>query len=111
MFGLQKLYEEATQVGSSAVGNIRTVASFCAEEKVMELHSQKCAVPVRLGMEHGLVSGAGFGMAVFFLYSVYAATYYAGARLVHAGEISFGEVFRVRLAISLCFLQLYMCIL
>lgn len=106
MFGLQKLYEEATQVGSSAVGNIRTVASFCAEEKVMELHSQKCAVPVRLGMEHGLVSGAGFGMAVFFLYSVFAATYYAGARLVHAGDISFGEVFRVRLTISFVLLEI-----
>lgn len=93
---MQKLYEDATQVGSSAVGNIRTVASFSAEEKVLELHSQKCAVPVRVGMEHGLVSGAGFGLAFFFMYSVFAASYYAGARLVHSGDITFGDVFRVR---------------
>lgn len=102
---MQKLYEDATRVACDSVGNIRTVASFCAEERVMELHRQKCGRPVRVGTEHGLLSGAGFGMAVFFLYSVYAASYYAGARLVHAGDITFGEVFRVRFSIPLplCF--------
>lgn len=97
----QKLYEDATQVASDAVGNIRTVASFCAEEKVMQLHRQKCALPVRLGMEHGLLSGTGFGMSLFFLYSVYAASYYAGARLVDAGDITFGEVFRVFIGLNM----------
>ncbi|KAL8480034.1 hypothetical protein ACS0TY_026822 [Phlomoides rotata] len=54
----KKLYEEATQVASDAVGNIRTVASFCAEEKVMELHHKKCEGPVKLTTRHGLLSGA-----------------------------------------------------
>ncbi|KAL2571925.1 hypothetical protein AAZV13_17G037100 [Glycine max] len=30
----KKLYEEASQVANDAVGNIRTIAAFCAEEKV-----------------------------------------------------------------------------
>ncbi|KAI3461135.1 hypothetical protein Pfo_017798 [Paulownia fortunei] len=97
----KKLYEDATQVASDAVGNIRTVASFCAEEKVMALHQEKCEGPVRLGIGQGLLSGAGFGMSLFFLYSVYAASYYAGARLVDAGKITFGEVFRVFLGLSM----------
>ncbi|XP_057789931.1 ABC transporter B family member 11-like isoform X3 [Salvia miltiorrhiza] len=97
----QKLYEDATQVASDGVGNIRTVASFCAEEKMMELHRQKCRLPVRVGTEHGLLSGAGFGMSIFFLYSVYAASYYAGARLVHAGNITFEQVFRVFIGLSI----------
>ncbi|KAL1552967.1 ABC transporter B member 11 [Salvia divinorum] len=97
----QKLYEEATQVASDGVGNIRTVASFCAEEKVMELHRRKCEQPVKLGTKHGLLSGAGFGMSVFFLYSVYAVSYYAGAQLVHAGHITFGEVFRVFIGLTM----------
>lgn len=100
----QNLYEDATQVASDSVGNIRTIASFCAEEKVIELYQQKCASPVRLGINHGLLSGAGFGMAAFFLYSVYAASYYAGARLVHSGNITFEEVFRVRFYPSTFFL-------
>ncbi|PIN17698.1 Multidrug/pheromone exporter, ABC superfamily [Handroanthus impetiginosus] len=97
----KKLYEDATQVASDAIGSIRTVASFCAEEKVMELHKEKCDAPVRLGIRQGLMSGAGFGMSLFFLYSVYAVSYYAGARLVDAGKITFGEVFRVFLGLSL----------
>lgn len=89
------MYEEATEVASDAVGNMRTVASFCLEEKVMEVHQNKCAGPVRLGIRHGLLSGAGFGMSFFLLYSVYAASYYAGARLVDARKITFADVFRV----------------
>lgn len=97
LFFLQKLYEDATQVACEAVGSIRTVASFCAEDKAMELYREKCKAPVRLGTKQGLISGAGFGLSLFFLYSVYAASYYAGAQLVDAGKIKFGEVFRVSL--------------
>ncbi|KAL0437193.1 UNVERIFIED_CONTAM: ABC transporter B family member 11 [Sesamum radiatum] len=98
---LQKLYEDATQVASDAIGSIRTVASFSAEEKVMKLHKEKCEGPVRIGIRHGLHTGAGFGMSLFFLYSVYAVSYYAGARLIEAGKITFGEVFRVFLGLSM----------
>ncbi|KAK4407429.1 ABC transporter B family member 11 [Sesamum angolense] len=97
----KKLYEDATQVASNAVGSVRTVASFCAEEKVMKLHQEKCEAPVRLGTRQGLLSGASFGMSLFFLYSVYAAGYYVGARLVDAGKINFGDVFRVFLGLSM----------
>ncbi|KAL0460938.1 UNVERIFIED_CONTAM: ABC transporter B family member 11 [Sesamum latifolium] len=97
----KKLYEDATQVASDAIGSIRTVASFSAEDKVMELHKEKCDGPVRIGIRHGLLSGAGFGMSLFFLYSVYAVSYYAGARLIEAGKITFGEVFRVFLGLSM----------
>ncbi|GKD92964.1 ABC transporter B family member 21-like protein, partial [Tanacetum coccineum] len=31
----KKMYEEASQIASDAVGSIRTVASFCAEEKLV----------------------------------------------------------------------------
>jgi hypothetical protein len=39
---MQMMYEEASQVANDAVGSIRTVASFCAEDKVMELYRKKC---------------------------------------------------------------------
>nr|QVT92368.1 ABC transporter [Salvia miltiorrhiza] len=97
----KKLYEEATQVASEAVGSIRTVASLCGEDKVAELYREKCRVPVRLGSKQGVVSGASFGLSLFLLYSVYAASYYAGARLVDAGKINFGDVFRVFLGLSM----------
>ncbi|XP_073301222.1 ABC transporter B family member 11-like isoform X2 [Primulina huaijiensis] len=97
----KKSYEEATQVAGDAIGSIRTVASFCAEVKILELHKEKCEVPLRLGTKQGLLSGAGLGISLFFLYSVYAVSYYAGARLVDAGKTTFGHVFRVFLGLSM----------
>lgn len=91
----QKLYEEASQVANDAVGNIRTVAAFCAEEKVMKLYHTKCAGPIQTGIRQGLVSGTGFGLSLFFLFSVYACSFYAGAKLVEKGKTSISDVFRV----------------
>ncbi|KAK7363394.1 hypothetical protein VNO77_05536 [Canavalia gladiata] len=91
----KKLYEEASQVANDAAGNIRTVAAFCAEEKVMELYQKKCVGPIQTGIRQGLVSGTGFGLALFFLFSVYACSFYAGARLVENGKASNSDVFRV----------------
>ena len=92
---MQKKYEEASQVANDAVGSIRTVASFCAEEKVMQLYQQKCEGPVNAGIREGLISGVGYGASFFLLFAVYATAFYGGARLVEDGQATFGEVFRV----------------
>lgn len=92
----QRMYEEASQVANDAVGSIRTVASFCAEEKVMKMYKKKCEGPMRTGIRQGIVSGIGFGVSFFVLFSSYAASFYAGARLVDDGKTTFDSVFRVK---------------
>lgn len=92
---LQTKYEEASQVATDAVGSIRTVASFCAEEKVMELYKNKCKGPEKAGMRQGLISGIGFGVSFFLLFNVYATSFYAGAQLIESGKTTFSDVFRV----------------
>ncbi|PKI36032.1 hypothetical protein CRG98_043607 [Punica granatum] len=91
----KKLYEEASQVASEAVGSIRTVASFCAEDRVMETYKQKCRGPIRTGIKQGLISGFFFGLSFFLLFSVYACCFYAAARLINDGKTTFSEVFLV----------------
>ena len=44
------MYEEASQIENDAVSSIRTVASFSAEEKVMDLYKKKCEGPLRAGI-------------------------------------------------------------
>lgn len=88
-------YEKASEVANDAVGNIRTVASFCAEEKVMEMYKNRCEGPMRSGIKQGLISGIGFGLSVSVLYLFYATSFYAGARLVEDGKATFSDVFRV----------------
>ncbi|KAF8086458.1 hypothetical protein N665_0625s0023 [Sinapis alba] len=94
-------YEEASQVASDAVGSIRTVASFCAEEKVVEMYKKRCEDSIKYGMKQGLVAGLGFGLSFFLRYSVYAACFYAGARLVKHGKTTFNDVFQVFLALTM----------
>ncbi|KAJ8650270.1 hypothetical protein MRB53_003293 [Persea americana] len=97
----KKKYEEASQVANDAVGSIRTVASFCAEDKVMALYKKKCEGPMKAGMKRGIVSGIGFGFSFFALFAVYAASFYAGARFVEDGKATFAEVFRVFFALTM----------
>uniref|UniRef100_A0A0A9BP17 Multidrug/pheromone exporter, MDR family, ABC transporter family n=1 Tax=Arundo donax TaxID=35708 RepID=A0A0A9BP17_ARUDO len=93
------MYEEATQVAHDAVGSIRTVASFCAEHKVMKTYNRKCKAPVRQGIRQGIVSGLGFGVSFFMLYSTYALCFYVRAKFMLDGKATFTEVFRVFFAL------------
>ncbi|GJV17415.1 ABC transporter B family member 21-like protein [Tanacetum coccineum] len=95
------MYEEASQVANDAVGSIRTVASFCAEEKVMKLYQDKCEGPKKSGIKQGLISGIGFGVSFALLFCMYGASFYAGARFVEAGITNFTDVFRVFFALTM----------
>ncbi|KAK1356740.1 p-glycoprotein 21 [Heracleum sosnowskyi] len=100
------MYEDASQVANDAVGSIRTIASFCAEEKVIELYKQKCEGPLRKGIRQGLISGIGFGMSFALLFLLYATCFYAGAQLVDDGKATFDEVFRVFFALTMASLSI-----
>ncbi|KAJ0842832.1 putative ABC-type xenobiotic transporter [Helianthus annuus] len=89
------MYEEASQVANDAVGSIRTVASFCAEEKVMKLYRNKCEGPRKTGIKQGIITGIGFGVSFLFLLCMYAASFYIGARFIESGITNFEDVFRV----------------
>ncbi|EPS57553.1 hypothetical protein M569_17264, partial [Genlisea aurea] len=89
------MYETASQVVNDAVGSIRTVASFCAEEKVIRMYEDCCKGPMMNGIRQGLICGAGFGYSFTALFLFYAAAFYAGSRLVAAGKADFRDVFRV----------------
>ncbi|GMI66694.1 P-glycoprotein 21, ATP-binding cassette B21 [Hibiscus trionum] len=100
------MYEEASQVANDAVGGIRTIASFCAEEKVMCLYRRKCQRPMKTGIRQGLISGIGFGVSSFLMYSVYATSFYAGAQLVENDHATFSDVFQVFFALTVASLAI-----
>ncbi|KAJ4788550.1 ABC transporter B family member 11 [Rhynchospora pubera] len=95
------MYEEASQIANDAVSGIRTVASFCMEQKVIETYNKKCDEPMKQGIRTGLVGGLGYGLSFLLFYFSYALCFYAGAKLVHKGEATFTEVFRVFFALVL----------
>lgn len=95
------MYEEASQVANDAVGSIRTVASFCAEEKVMDTYQKKCEGPMKYGVKQGMVSGFSFGLGSSANYLATAFIFWVGARLIEHGKATFGEVFKVFFALTM----------
>ncbi|KAH0838898.1 LOW QUALITY PROTEIN: hypothetical protein HID58_090577 [Brassica napus] len=83
-------YEEASQVASDAYKN---GCVFLCGGKVIEMYKKRCEDSIKSGMKQGLVAGLGFGLSFFVLYSVYAACFYAGARLVKDGRTTYNGVF------------------
>ncbi|XP_073103972.1 ABC transporter B family member 11 isoform X2 [Elaeis guineensis] len=96
----KKMYEDASQVASDAVGSIRTVASFCAEKRIMDTYEKKCKVPMKHGVRRGAISGFGFGFSNSVLYGTYALCFYVGAIFIHDGRASFTQVFMVYFALT-----------
>ncbi|KAH9313080.1 hypothetical protein KI387_028115, partial [Taxus chinensis] len=94
-------YEEATQIANDAVGSIRTVASFSAEDKVINLYNEKCSTPLKSGVKHGIITGLGLGFSSFVMFSQYSLSFWAGALLVKDGKTTFDNVFKVFSALSM----------
>ncbi|EAY98909.1 hypothetical protein OsI_20864 [Oryza sativa Indica Group] len=88
------MYEEASQVATDAIGSIRTVASYCAEKKVMTKYNQKCQASRYQGIRTGIVGGLGFGFSNMMLFMTSALCYYVGAKFVSQGNSTFGDVFK-----------------
>lgn len=99
---LQATYEEASQVANDAIGSIRTIASFCAEKKVMDMYQTKCQAPMKHGVRVGLVSGTGFGFSLFAFYCTNAFCFYIGALLVEHGKATYEDVFKVKHSCFVC---------
>ncbi|KAF5207322.1 Abc transporter b family member [Thalictrum thalictroides] len=97
----KEMYEEASQVANDAVSSIRTVASFCAEQRIMDLYQNKCEAPIKNGVRQGLVSGVGYGFSFFALYCNNALIFYIGSLLVQHEKATFAEVFKVFFALTM----------
>ncbi|KAL2614004.1 hypothetical protein R1flu_025696 [Riccia fluitans] len=93
-------YEKATRVANDAVTNIRTVASFGAEEKVVNFHDEQVRDSLKTGVKQGLISGFSIAVATFVLFAAYSIGFWAGAKFVAMGRMTFEGVFRVFLCIA-----------
>lgn len=96
----KEAYEDASRVANDAISSIRTVSSFCAEEKVVNLYEEKCQKPLKSGIRQGYVSGTGLAFSNFVLFACYALSFWFGARLVQQNKTTFGDVFKVFFAIT-----------
>eukprot|EP00250_Pteridium_aquilinum_P021625 c25182_g3_i2 orf=556-4299(-) len=87
-----KAYLRANTVAGEAVGNIRTVAAFCAEEKVLQLFCKELQRPARDSFYRGQIAGIAFGISQCCMFCSYALTLWYGSYLIKSGYTSFGPM-------------------
>ncbi|CAN0842915.1 ABC transporter B family member 2 [Linum grandiflorum] len=68
---LSKVYLKANMLAAEAVSNIRTVAAFCAEDKVLDLYGHELVEPSKRSFTRGQIAGICYGISQFFIFSCY----------------------------------------
>eukprot|EP00249_Psilotum_nudum_P003375 c16770_g1_i1 orf=1196-3793(+) len=91
---LAKSYLRANKMAGEAISNIRTVAAFCAEEKLMAIFTSELAVPGKDALWTGQIAGICFGVSQCCMYCSYGLTLWYGSKLIHDAATSYGAMLK-----------------
>ncbi|XP_060207621.1 ABC transporter B family member 2-like [Lycium barbarum] len=91
---LSKAYLRANMFAGEAVSNIRTVAAFCAEEKVTDLYARELVEPAKRSFTRGQIAGIFYGVSQFFIFSSYALALWYGSVLMGKELTGFKSVIK-----------------
>ncbi|XP_050378891.1 ABC transporter B family member 2-like [Argentina anserina] len=91
---LSTAYLKANMLAGEAVSNIRTVAAFCSEEKVIDLYARELVEPSRRSFTRGQIAGIFYGVSQFFIFSSYGLALWYGSVLMEKGLASFRSVMK-----------------
>ncbi|XP_070019004.1 ABC transporter B family member 19 [Nicotiana sylvestris] len=90
-----KAHAKTSMIAGEGVSNIRTVAAFNAQEKIISLFSQELRVPQMQSLRRSQMSGLLFGISQLALYASEALILWYGAHLVSKGVSTFSKVIKV----------------
>ncbi|CAI9758648.1 unnamed protein product [Fraxinus pennsylvanica] len=90
-----KAHAKTSMIAGEGVSNIRTVAAFNAQEKVLSLFCNELRVPQRRSLSRSQSSGFLFGLSQLALYASEALILWYGAHLVNKGASTFSKVIKV----------------
>ncbi|CAL5054914.1 unnamed protein product [Urochloa decumbens] len=91
---LGKSYLKANMLAAEAVSNIRTVAAFCSEEKVIKLYEDELKEPSKRSFRRGQGAGLFYGVSQCFLFSSYALALWYGSHLMSKELATFKSVMK-----------------
>ncbi|TVU16303.1 hypothetical protein EJB05_39860 [Eragrostis curvula] len=90
-----KAHAKSSMVAGEGVSNIRTVAAFNAQSKVLSLFSYELRVPEQQILRRSQISGLLFGLSQLCLYSSEALILWYGSHLVRSHGSTFSKVIKV----------------
>ncbi|XP_057768684.1 ABC transporter B family member 19-like [Salvia miltiorrhiza] len=90
-----KAHAKTSMIAGEAVSNIRTVAAFNAQPKILSLYMHELRIPQRRSLRRSHCSGLLFGLSQLALYASEALILWYGAHLVTRGLSTFSKVLKV----------------
>jgi len=89
-----EVYQESASFVSEAVNNMRTVASFANEAKIMSNYSKKLAIPLKNAVSNGHKSGLAFGFGQFVMFLIYGIIFLIGGEFIRKDILVFKDLFQ-----------------
>ncbi|KAK5802321.1 ABC transporter B family member 19 [Gossypium arboreum] len=90
-----KAHAKTSMIAGEGVSNIRTVAAFNAQNKILSLFCYELRVPQMRSLRRSQTSGLLFGLSQLALYASEALILWYGAHLVSEGVSTFSKVIKV----------------
>ncbi|MCO5550509.1 hypothetical protein L7F22_003996 [Adiantum nelumboides] len=87
-------YMRANMVAGEAISNIRTVAAFSAEEKVLSNFCKELRDPNKKAFVQGQIGGFSYGLSQFVLFCWCALALWWASVMIRKGEATFGEAMK-----------------
>ncbi|KAF7802968.1 ABC transporter B family member 19 [Senna tora] len=90
-----KAHAKTSMIAGEGVSNIRTVAAFNAQNKIISLFCHELRLPQRRSLRRSQTAGLLFGLSQLALYASEALILWYGAHLVNKGASTFSKVIKV----------------
>ncbi|XP_010552950.1 PREDICTED: ABC transporter B family member 19-like [Tarenaya hassleriana] len=90
-----KVHAKTSMIAGEGVSNIRTVAAFNAQDRILSLFCHELRAPQRRSLSRSQTSGFLFGLSQLALYGSEALILWYGAHLVSKGVSTFSRVIKV----------------
>lgn len=90
-----KAHAKTSMIAGEGVSNIRTVAAFNAQDKIISLFRYQLRIPHKRSLRRSQLSGFLFGLSQLALYGSEALILWYGVNLVRKGMSTFSKVIQV----------------
>ncbi|PNY14952.1 ABC transporter B family member 19-like protein, partial [Trifolium pratense] len=94
-------YARASNIASGAVSNIRTVATFSAQDQIVKSFDNALSEPRKKSLKSSQLQGLVFGLFQGAMYAAYTLTLWFGAYLVKKNQGEFEDVYKIFLILVL----------
>jgi len=87
-------YRESINFIAEAANNMRTVASFGREDKLLNNYEQKLQKPMNLAIRKGSLSGLAYGFSQLAMFLDYAVVFFLGAVFMVSTDLGYKDLFQ-----------------